>query len=71
MANDQTVTAGEMLLVINDIHMYAIAARLVGDDGSIMLDIERLAADLIERACNEGAGDTEFTMEAEDGLTDG
>lgn len=58
-----TVTAGEMLLVINDIHQHAIAARLGGDDGSIMLAIEQLAEAVIERACNEGANDTSFTVE--------
>lgn len=56
------MTAGEMLLVINDIHLHAIAARLSGDSGSIMLEIERIAEDAIERACNESAGDTEFII---------
>lgn len=68
MTTNQTtdMTAGEMLLVINDIHSIAIAARMGGDDGSLMLEIEQLAEDAIARSCEQEAGDTGF-VEDHDG----
>lgn len=52
-----------MILVINDIHNRAIAARLAGgDDGSLMLEIEELAEGILAQ-CEESADDVEFTVE--------
>lgn len=60
---DTTPSRGEMLLVINDIHNRAIAARLAGgDDGSLMLEIEELAEGILVQ-CEESADDVEFTVE--------
>lgn len=56
-------TPTEMLLVINDIHSHAMAARLAGgDDGSLMLEIEQLADDILARFCEEAASDTDFEV---------
>ena len=52
------VTASQMISAINDIHLAAIAARLGGNERSIMLEIEHLTEDILERVCNERADDT-------------
>jgi hypothetical protein len=58
---DHRPTVDEMLLALNDIHSRALAARLGGgDDGSLMLEIEELAEDMLERSCEEAAHDTNF-----------
>ena len=58
-----TPSYSELVLVINDIHNHAIAARLKGwDDGSLMQEIEELAETALARVCDDGANDTEFTI---------
>ena len=58
-----TPSRGEMILVINDIHNRATAARLAGhDDGSLMLEIEELAEGILVQ-CEDSADDVEFTVE--------
>lgn len=58
-----TISHSELILVVNDILNCALAARLQGDDGSLMLEIERLAEDALARVCDEGANDTNFVVE--------
>lgn len=65
MADEKQTTPSysELVLVINDIHNHAIAARLQGgDDGSLMQEIEELAETALVRVCDDGANDTEFTI---------
>lgn len=58
-----TPSYDELVLVINDIHNHALAARLKGgDDGSLMLEIEELAETALAHVCDEGADDTEFSV---------
>lgn len=59
-------TKSEMLLVINDIHNRAIAARLAGgDDGTLMLEIEQLTEDVL--VCFDETSE-EITFTADDAL---
>jgi len=56
-------TAGEMLLIINDIHSLALGSHITREYEAIMREIERLADEVLERSCNAGAHDTSFVVE--------
>lgn len=56
------MTASEMLLVINDIHNLTLRTRFGGSLKAILLEIEQIAEDAIEQACNDGADDTNFVV---------
>lgn len=67
MSDKTTPSYSELVLVINDIHNHALAARLKGgDDGSLMLEIEELAETALARVCDDGADDTSFVVVDED-----